>query len=761
MKPISRRLKAALPSLIIVPAMIQMASAAIQATNTGDGNLTIVSGTNLADSINANGPLDPATQLAPYTVTIQNGATLTGDTTVPSPAVVNVSVADYTVNNSGVLNATAGAGIISAESFTLTNSNTITGTTNGVEAVEAATITNSGTISGVTGILTTGGDAVINNSGTITGTGGTALQLGDTAGVGNNTVTLSNGGTINGAVTATGTGNVITASNDVSRIYGDVSGIDSIEVNSGGYLYGEGLWETDINVASGGALGAEAATSGPLYDYGVLEIDGNVIHQTGSIISVGIQPGRSIANDGTTSTIIRSVGGTYNATGAEIDLYPTDYVALLNGDYLIVENAGGNVVAGNNTITYRGSSESVAGNYFSTLSTATGDLVLRVDHNYEGLPGLTENQGSLGAAFDTFMDNEGGLPDGYTYNNYVRNLVGDLDAGTLENAQGYLARTVAPTEAALGVASSAMNSNYRLHRMTQDHLASARNSGETVTTTHTAAPVTDSKGGMISGGETTTSTSSVGSNGNLWGAYSYDDQNNNDFLNGGSYDGEAQSFTAGFDYRVAPNLLLGILVDGTENDVDIAGSTATTESIRAALYGTYGASTGLYVDFLAGYGSHDLDLTDATSIQALTTVGFAMGDDRVKHGPYLGAEYQNMDADGFSYSGLVNVDDFHSDSLRGLIGYRVNANLGTFRPYASVAYAHEFRDDQPTASASFLGLPFQVKGAEAGSSVLVGAGTGISLNQSLVLDLGYRGEFTTEGDGLDTHGGTIGLNYAF
>ena len=139
-----------------------------------------------------------------------------------------------------------------------------------------------------------------------------------------------------------------------------------------------------------------------------------------------------------------------------------------------------------------------------------------------------------------------------------------------------------------------------------------------------------------------------------------------------------------------------------------------------------------------------------------------MGDGRLKHGPCGGLEYQSVDGDGYNQGGQlpIQVDGFDVDSLRALFGYRVNANLGMFRPYASAVYAHEFEDGNNSTTATFLGNSFKVSGAEQGSAILIGIGTGISLTDTLTLDVGYRGDIAVE-DGLTSHGASLGLNYSF
>lgn len=160
-------------------------------------------------------------------------------------------------------------------------------------------------------------------------------------------------------------------------------------------------------------------------------------------------------------------------------------------------------------------------------------------------------------------------------------------------------------------------------------------------------------------------------------------------------------------------------------------------------------------------GNIDSD-TSATSLQALWTVGYAMGDQKLKHGPFAGLEYQNVDVDGYTQTGSlpVAVSGYEVDSLRALIGYRVNANLGTFRPYASLAYAHEFEDGTTSNTATLAGTAFTTHGAELGSALLITAGTGIDLTRGFTLDVGYRGEIATD-DGMSSHGGSLGVNYSF
>jgi uncharacterized protein YhjY with autotransporter beta-barrel domain len=388
------------------------------------------------------------------------------------------------------------------------------------------------------------------------------------------------------------------------------------------------------------------------------------------------------------------------------------------------------------------------------------DLIIDIQHDFEGLPGLSSVQSQIGAALDRLVGNDNPL---------IQDFIAALDYSDLATVQATLAGL--DPSSTLGLVTSVVNSNYRLHRQTQEHLAAIRGSGRQVS--EPGASTTDAKGGLVPGEPT----SRTLSRGNAWGSLSYDGQDFEGPSSVRDFDGDSGSFTAGVDWLIAPQFVLGIVLDGSKSDLDGDGFSSDVESFRGAVYGTWGASLGFYSDFLLGFGDHNLDSergpagillgssnsdTDATSVQALWTVGYTLGNDQVRHGPFAGLEYQQVDVDGFTQNGPipVQVEDYDIDSLRALIGYRVNASYGPFRPYASIAYAHEFEDGDTRATAFLAGESFSVSSAELSSAVLLTVGTGYAVNDSLTLDIGYRGEIATD-DGISSHGGSLGLNYAF
>ncbi len=608
-----------------------------------------------------------------------------------------------------------------------------------------------------------------------------------------------------------------------------------INLSGDGQLDGTGEWHADINVgegviSAGGitnaldeeeqeflARSARIVDSTVNYSVGSLIINGSVTHNLAdlvvkapsvgfpavaplSYIRVDINPQTEI-NPGTSHDVIYLAGedSGYDLTGASVILAPTAPKPLSNGKYTIID--GVNPLIGFNediplglllrdfngsgptTITF----DSVLTNYFAVLGTedpaaielrATAlvegspsgvlavsspfdtDLVVLITRDYENLPGLSRNQSALGAAIDDLVGNGDPAVDAF---------IANLDASNLATVQDTL--TLLDPSSSFGLVSSQVNTNYRLHRLTENHLAGIR--GSSTQGSSVAPSSKDAKGSIVAGPSSTLTSG----RGNAWGSFSYDDQDYDGSPGGSDYDGDTGSFTAGVDWLVAPGLVVGVVFDGSKSDYNGEGYDSEVDSFRGAVYGTWGNAMGFYSDALIGFGTADFESrlgssgiltgnvsndTSADSFQALWTAGYAMGTRQLKHGPFAGFEYQTFSVDGYSQGGPldIEVDDYDVDSLRALIGYRVDADLGKFSPYASVAYAHEFEDGENTTTATVGGAPFEVAGAEQGSAVLLSVGTSVALTKSLSLDVSYRGEIALD-DGISSNGVSLGLNYNF
>ncbi len=604
-----------------------------------------------------------------------------------------------------------------------------------------------------------------------------------------------------------------------------------VNLTNGGRLDGTGNWNADLFVTNGGLSaggtnnlldGGEvvpfsARKSPPVQNgedsVGTLTLSGN-FNMASVVVDPPINPlplAKAITStylreditpqtpikDGVNSDLIiqKGAGNSFNVANMDVRIAPTDInKTLTDGTYTMIDSESplaGFGKIGKLGVQFSGTApdtgdffatesgehnqNTVLGKYFASLDTSDpvaqqltkaggnpndSKLVLKIQHNFKGLPGLSANQSAFGAALDAEVNSSNPL---------IQDFIAALDYSSLDAVQATLA-TLDPANS-MGLASATVNSNYRLHRLTQEHLAGVRGNGQEIVST--APDSKDAKGAIIPG-ETSTR---LAGRANAWGSLSYDGQDYETASSSADFDGDSGSFTAGFDWLVAPQLVLGLVLDGSKGEYDGQGSSSEVDSFRGAVYGTWGSSLGFYSDALIGYGNHNLESdrgpagiltgttssdTDATSLQAMWTAGYAMGSQSLKHGPFAGFEYQNLEVDGYTQTGPlpIQVGGYDIDSLRALIGYRANANLGTFRPYASAAYAHEFEDGTTSTTANFGGTPFQVSGADQASSILLGLGTGISINHSLTLDVGYRGDIAVE-DGVTSHGGSIGLNYSF
>lgn len=566
-------------------------------------------------------------------------------------------------------------------------------------------------------------------------------------------------------------------------INADIAGYTGAKatINAGGAaLGGTGLWNANINVTGFGGFSAGSIPINldfnPGNAVGAVTITGDVVHASTSFIRYDFVP-----QGGATDFIRQTgVGNTYDMGGGYVRLSATNNNRVLrNGSYVIVQSDEAilgtvqntpsiqfNQNVSNSDTGFVGSQarfggsdnqNTVLGNYFSNVAINGKQIELTVLHDFSRLA-TSSNAAAVGNALDASIN---------SLNPIAQDFIAALDYSDLGTVQATLSglapdTTFAPT---LAVGSG----NYRLNRLVQDHLA----------TTRTADGTSRSYVGSYSAPESAPAPQPRSSGrGNVWGTASYS-WNNLDSNTSDNFDGEDAAFTAGVDYRVAPDFLLGLVLDGSTGDYDYSGGNSDVNSFRAAIYGTYGKPTGFYSDFLLGYGTHSMDQnryagpllrqinsdTDADSFQAMLTAGYTMQAGNIKHGPYGGLEYQKIDVDGYKQGGAfpIGVDGYDVDSFRLLAGYRVEGSFDKFTPYASVAYAHEFQDDNFSTSASIPGgAQFSATGSGFESAILISVGTSYSFTPDLSMNVGYHGEISVDGgSGADSNGASIGLNYEF
>ena len=593
-------------------------------------------------------------------------------------------------------------------------------------------------------------------------------------------------------------------------INGDVSvpgrGDGNTQINVyGGEIGGVGTWDADINVQGSDiwmATPFAATLATPLIALpplvgvlspggtpinvaddvndaiGDLVVNGNVTMSPDSIYRFETNP------SGSHQDFLQLTGEdhVFTAGGATFEISPIDRNApIKDGSGIIIEtdaDLGGNTThnAGFGSIALYQSTNTPDTGLFQAQSNPTHpiivdfftlapsedgtDVVASVEHDY-GNYGHTRNEKAAGAMLD-------GLVDGATGD--VADLLAAMDFSDAATTEATLAAL--DPASYLATAAALAHSNYGLHRTVETHNAAVRSdSGEVVAA---PAPAPSAKGGMApapvaSGCAGTT---------NVWGSFSYDWL---DVNGSGGQSGDVASFTAGIDFLVAQNFRLGLVAQGETSNWD--GSNRNDSSIdtfRIAGYANWGAATGWFVDALVGYNNSSVDQSRAVSIgnvlgrqssnydadgwQGLLTVGNNIATSSAGNfAPFIGVEMQSLSTDSFSTSGAlpVGINSVDIDSVRGLVGVKWDMQVAqNFKTYASVAYAYEFEDNAADTRVSFGGGSYRAYGGDPGDAVLVSAGLRWNVATCTTLDLGYRGEFSTN-DGVDSNGVNVGVNYSF
>ena len=739
---------------------------------------------------------------------VTNNGTITG-----TNSGVRVSEGS-TVTNTGTISGSIGIDAFgSGSTFNLTNSGTITGT--GGTAIDGILGGGVDTYLLNAGSLVTGDIFLRSGDDTITQTSDSddsSIVDGNIDG-GSGTDTLNfyegkveDGGSenyVDGNITsmeninkyADGTAFVFgTVNSDTVRVFnngglyilGNVDGaanaFSDIQINDSAAIGGTGTWDAAIILRDDSSISAGDTPQEIAADVedavGTLNLVGNLTFNNNSFIRFDMNP----QNDG--QDLINHSGGTVTFNSNEyVRLSPTNINQVISdGTYTIINSNAAIVGIPDGVSVLFNSNATDSGPYsgslvpdlndgetqneydtnlgsFTTLALQNGntDLVAIVDHDYEGLLGVTPNMAAFGAAIDN-LTNDG--------DSDVQDFIAALDYSDEATALATAAALSPENQISKSVA--LLNSNYHKNRILVNHLARGRNDSSNGNTVR--QPV---------GSKASDTLARMSNNSTVWGTLSHNLQDYEDSTNNIDYDGSATSFTAGIDWSVTSSLILGMMIDGSTGDYDYTGGSSDTESMSIAAYGTWGEATGLYSDFAVGYGNQSMDdsrnfggifgggtnsSTDANSLQALVTLGYTFQKGAIKHGPFVGIEYQDMDVDGFSVNNSaipLTVGDYDVESIRALIGYRAEATYGKFNPYASIAYAHEFNDDDVIANAALAGSPFAVTTDGPGSAILIGLGTGYTINQSLSANIGYQGEIATDSEGIVSHGFNLGLDWAF
>ncbi len=217
------------------------------------------------------------------------------------------------------------------------------------------------------------------------------------------------------------------------------------------------------------------------------------------------------------------------------------------------------------------------------------------------------------------------------------------------------------------------------------------------------------------------------------------------FENG--FDFRNNGITAGVDYRLRDNIVLGLAYGHSSGKTRFTDGTGRLDSRgnSVSLYGTYYADE-LYVDAIGtfghiGYdaaratsfsidqnstsipsncinGQCSVDMTGSTGARQLafgTNVGYGFHYRGLTFGPDAAIDYTRVDVNGFtegdpSQSGMaLAFANQTGESLLlkagGHLSYALNTRFAVLLPEARAHYVHEFKDDQRAVTVHFVDDP--------------------------------------------------------
>lgn len=225
------------------------------------------------------------------------------------------------------------------------------------------------------------------------------------------------------------------------------------------------------------------------------------------------------------------------------------------------------------------------------------------------------------------------------------------------------------------------------------------------------------------------------------GHYGFGERDETSKENG--FDFDHFGLTAGIDYQINDELVLGGMLSYGEVDSDfdksaaVPGGGVDADNWGIGVYGTY-YRDNYYVDGLIGYNRVDYDIkreillrlgptpgpdVGITSDERRTAKGSTESDDfsvsvgggmdfadgSISYGPFARLSYVNASVDGYSESGAfglnLTVDDVEWESLTSVIGGRIGASLsrswGVLVPQVRLGWVHEFMNDSEDIKAVY------------------------------------------------------------
>jgi outer membrane autotransporter protein len=199
------------------------------------------------------------------------------------------------------------------------------------------------------------------------------------------------------------------------------------------------------------------------------------------------------------------------------------------------------------------------------------------------------------------------------------------------------------------------------------------------------------------------------------------------------YNFNSGSVTAGIDYRLTKDLILGtaFTYTRTETGFDRNGGSLDSDAFNGAFYGTYYATDALYFDGIATFGGINYDSVrhiqytvpgdpvnanakanpngEQYSVSLGTGYNFAVQEWTLN--PYARINYAKLEVDGFNERGgdgwAMGFGDQRVESVTTTVGSQVSYSLstpwGVLLPHIQGEWFHEYKDNRRDIDVRFLG----------------------------------------------------------
>jgi uncharacterized protein YhjY with autotransporter beta-barrel domain len=191
------------------------------------------------------------------------------------------------------------------------------------------------------------------------------------------------------------------------------------------------------------------------------------------------------------------------------------------------------------------------------------------------------------------------------------------------------------------------------------------------------------------------------------------------------FDENTEEVHLGADYRITPNVLVGLKASYGHTDVtlDNNGSSATVDSYSPGIYASF-ADKGWYANLTGDYlhnaytqqrnisflGQNANSAPEGNEGMANLDGGYDFHTGALTYGPISGVQYTHLTVNGYSETGSIadlTVNEQQSDSLRSRLGGRLSYAIDyfgmTFHPHIDATWQHEFMDQSRGITSQFDG----------------------------------------------------------